>query len=1089
MRILLSSFLLLMASSGLKAQTEQSDSILRTLKEELNYSMVQLKQKPVPAYFMSLRMQDSQTLSISSVFGSASVNDNHSRFIVPNIRIGSKELDNYKFENQGIEQANNRGAQGDGVAISGGPLRQYRDEIWHASMNRYRTAVKRYEEAVAKSRTDAQFEDKSPCFSDAPVESYYEVALSPWVVDTLAWKNKLNRVSSVFKECRMLEEGSANIEFGTIRTYIVNSDGTSVVQNRRSVRIMLQAMVLATDGMQCPLYEDFFGFSEAELPSEEVLVAKAHDIVNRLLALRDAPLADPYAGPAILSGSASGVFFHEIFGHRLESHRMKKGGETFKHMVGERILPASFSVYCDPTQNYYGKQALNGSYKYDDEGVKARRVQNVENGVLKDFLTCRIPIDGFPVSNGHGRASGGNDPVSRQSNLVVQTNQPYTEAQLREMLIKEAKKQGKEYGYFFRTVTSGFTFLDNINAFNVTPVEVFRIYVDGRKDELVRGVNLIGTPLAMFSNITAAGDTPSTFTGSCGAESGWVPISATSPYIYVSKVETQRSNVQKVVAPALKLPEYTKTYGRESGKDTGEIIFKAMEDEMKRTKDSLHLANLPLPYFVDYRFIHGNIANVSASLGGVHRVDYYKSQNSGCINLSLGDKMTTSKMTVGNIDMSIGFPNETDYDMIRRGFWIISDRNYKMALNNMGAKTSMRKVNPLPEEDLQIPEMLELPEREYIEESAVTPIDTALMKRYAAELSAIFADYPRIFDSDVNFNVETKDIYRVTSEGQKLRFARPEIKLNINGNITTSDGSTLYDQFEVVARRIDELPSLDELRQRTREFCELFMKKADAPVVKEFYVGPIMIEDESVVEAISHQVVQTSCIASRDMQKGSAVSSMMLGKRIIDTKMSISQWADTPEYKGQKLLANYKVDVDGVAPKKSLPIIENGILKTLLTGRHPAIGAMESTGNERFQFCSPVSKCTPGIIHVGIDKCVPQASMKRIFLKEAKKAGLDHAYIVKAPKDCWKYLVRVDVNTGKEEIVRVSEIPNPSRSDFMHVTAASKEEFVSNHSHYDYNTVISYIVPRSIIVESIEHSFQKPNRQEGFQLQNPAERK
>ena len=141
MRTLLLSFLLLIASSGLKAQTEQSDSVLRTLKEELNYSMAQLKQKPVPAYFMSLRMQDSQTLSINSDFGSASVNDNHSRVIVPNIRIGSKELDNYKFENQGIEQANNRGAQGDGVAISGGPLRQYRDEIWYASMNRYRTAV------------------------------------------------------------------------------------------------------------------------------------------------------------------------------------------------------------------------------------------------------------------------------------------------------------------------------------------------------------------------------------------------------------------------------------------------------------------------------------------------------------------------------------------------------------------------------------------------------------------------------------------------------------------------------------------------------------------------------------------------------------------------------------------------------------------------------------------------------------------------------------------------------------------------------------------------------------------------------------
>ena len=1089
MRILLSSVLLLMASSGMKAQTAQSDSILQTLKEELNYSMVQLKQKPVPAYFMSLRMQDSQSLSITSVFGAAYVNDNHERFIVPNIRIGTKELDNYKFENQGIADSGNRYAGGDAVCLSGGPLRQYRDEIWNSTMDRYNVAVRRYEEATAKSRTDAEFEDKAPCFSDAPVESYYEEALSPWVVDTLAWKNKLNKVCSVFKECRMLEDGVANVEFGTLRTYIVNSDGTSVVQNRRCARIMLQGMILATDGMQCPLYEDFFGFSESELPSEEELIAKAHDIVDRLLALREAPLADPYAGPAILSGSASGVFFHEIFGHRLETHRMKKGGETFKRMVGQKVLPATFSVYCDPTQRYYGKQPLNGSYLYDDEGVKARRVQNVENGVLKDFLTCRIPIDGFPSSNGHGRASGGNDPVARQSNLVIETNQPYTDAQLREMLIKEAKKQGKEYGYFFRTVTSGFTLTDYLNAFNVTPVEVYRIYVDGRKDELVRGVNLIGTPLAMFSNITAAGDTPSTFTGKCGAESGWVPVSATSPCIYVSKVETQRSIDQKMVPAALSLPEYTQTYGKDAGKDAGEIIFKAMEDEMKRTKDSLHFANLPLPYFVDYKYINGNITYVSASLGGVHSVRHLKNQSQGFINLSLGDKMTTSSMALDNIDMNFTFPNEIDYDMIRRGFWILSDRSYKMALNNMGAKVNMRKSNPLPEEDVNIPEMLELPACEYIEESAVAPVDTALMIKYASELSAIFADYPRIFNSDVNFNAETKDIYRITSEGQKLRFALPELKLNINGNIKTCDGSSLYDQFEVYAKHTSELPSLEELKQRTRDFCELLVKKADAPVVKEFYVGPIMIEDESVVEAISHQVVQTSCIASRDLQKGSSTSSMMLGKRIIDTKLSISQLADTPEYKGQKLLANYKVDVDGVAPKKSLPIIENGILKTLLTGRHPAIGAMESTGNNRFQFSSPVSKCTPGIIHVSIDKCIPQASMKSTFLKEAKKAGLDHAYIVKAPKDCWKYLVRVDVNTGEEEIVRVSEIPNPSRSALMHITAASKDEFVSNHSHYDYNTVISYIVPRSIIVESIEYSFLKPDRQENFQLQNPMERK
>ena len=203
-------------------------------------------------------------------------------------------------------------------------------------------------------------------------------------------------------------------------------------------------------------------------------------------------------------------------------------------------MPVDFQVYCDPTLTRYAGTDLNGHYLYDDEGVRARRVDNVVNGVLKEFLMSRVPLDGFPVSNGHGRASGGGDPVSRQSNLVIETAHPYTESELRQMLIKEAKKQGKEYGYYFNAVTSGFTYTGeggSLNSFNVTPLEVYRVYVDGRPDELVRGVDMIGTPLSMFSNITAAGDQPAVFTGMCGAESGWVPVTACSPMIYVSQVE------------------------------------------------------------------------------------------------------------------------------------------------------------------------------------------------------------------------------------------------------------------------------------------------------------------------------------------------------------------------------------------------------------------------------------------------------------------------------------------------------------------------------------------------------------------------
>ncbi len=289
------------------------------------------------------------------------------------------------------------------------------------------------------------------------------------------------------------------------------------------------------------------------------MVADAKDMVKRVLALRNAPVADPYTGPAMLSGEASGVFFHEIFGHRLEGHRLKEGGETFKKMVGKLVLPKEFQVYCDPTLRHYAGTDLNGYYKYDDEGVKARRVNNVVNGTLKSFLMSRVPLDGFPESNGHGRTSDDKDPVSRQSNLIVETNKPYTEAQMRQMLRAEAKKQGKEYGYYFKTVTSGYTYTGeggSLNSFNVTPLEVYRIFADGRPDQLVRGVDLIGTPLSMFSHITAAGKNASVFTGVCGAESGWVPVTAVSPTIFVTQIETQRRAKSNYVPATLRAPEF-----------------------------------------------------------------------------------------------------------------------------------------------------------------------------------------------------------------------------------------------------------------------------------------------------------------------------------------------------------------------------------------------------------------------------------------------------------------------------------------------------------------------------------------------------
>lgn len=553
-------FLLLASASGVFAQ--QDDKLLQVLKDELNKEMQELQKTENPPYHMNFRVMDEKVVNISANFGVLQgVQEQHTRTLVPQVRVGSMELDNFKYNPMGSPTTTRTSSSKAYLPIEGDNWEDaIRQAIWAETESRYEFAVESYQQAKTKSTVSVADEDKAPCFSEAPVEKYYEAPLpaDKQTIDKEVWEKRMKEVSAAFKEFPQLQMGTAGITFKVLRTYFVNTEGTEVVQNRTYARVMLSASLKADDGMELPLNMDFFAYDPNDLPDNATMIAGVKDMIERLKALDKAPVADPYTGPAILSGPASGVFFHEIFGHRIEGHRLKGGGETFKKMVGEEVLPKEFQVYCDPTMRDYHGVKLNGFYLYDDQGVKARRVDVVKDGVLREFLMSRVPLDGFPQSNGHGRTSGGGDPVSRQSNLVVETTAPYTEADLRQMLIEEAKKQGKEYGYYFRTVTSGFTLTGeggSLNSFNVTPLEVYRVFVDGRPDELVRGVDLIGTPLSMFSNIKAAGDTPSTFTGECGAESGWVPVTASSPMIFCTKIETQRREKSKDLPPILPAPD------------------------------------------------------------------------------------------------------------------------------------------------------------------------------------------------------------------------------------------------------------------------------------------------------------------------------------------------------------------------------------------------------------------------------------------------------------------------------------------------------------------------------------------------------
>src|SRR5437764_1129174 len=314
-----------------------------------------------------------------------------------------------------------------------------------------------------------------------------------------------------------------------------------------------------TDGMLLEASRDFYGATESELPRGVELSKRIDVMVEELLALQKAPVLDPYTGPALLEPEAAGVLFHEAVGNRLEGERQNddKDGRTFKGQVDKPILPFFLSVIDDPTERASGAVSLNGYYRFDDQGVPGQKTVLVDKGVLKTFLMSRAPVQGVPPhSNGHGRSAPGRDPVARMSNLIVESAKTMPWPKLKEALIAEAKRQEKPFGLVIRDVTGGNTDTSGYayQAFKGQPRLVYKVDANTGAETLVRGVEIVGTPLLSINKIIATGDERRVFNGYCGAESGYVPVSTVAPTILVSEIELQRTRKDTGRPPVLPSP-------------------------------------------------------------------------------------------------------------------------------------------------------------------------------------------------------------------------------------------------------------------------------------------------------------------------------------------------------------------------------------------------------------------------------------------------------------------------------------------------------------------------------------------------------
>jgi TldD protein len=537
---------------------------LLALHTELDRAMKELGQKAQPRpYFISYEVFDRNETVISASYGAlVQSSSRRSRLLDTDVRVGDYQLDStHPLRSESFDFGGDLSG-GRAVALP------YADEpgvmraiAWLDTDRKYKAAA----EAFVKIRTQRTLktveEDSSDDFSrEKPIVYLGSSASGTGLsgLDRERWEQRMRVLSGRFQGHARVFDSQVTLQVSTVLRWIVNTEGTLVQDARGYVRVFLQADTRAADGMDLERFEGFDAGSFEALASEEQMAHAADVMIADLEALRDAPLADPYIGPAILEGKAAGVFFHEIFGHRVEGHRQKNEdeGQTFARKVGQPIMPSFVSVYDDPTLTRLGGIDLNGFYRFDDEGVPATRAVLVDRGVLKGFLLSRSPTRGFNQSNGHGRRQEGRQVVSRQGNLVVQPSVTVTLAQLRERLRAEARRQGRPYGLVFKDISGGFTNTarGGPQAFKVLPILVYRVYVDGRRDELVRGADLVGTPLAALTKILAAGDDYQTFNGMCGAESGYVPVSATSPSLLVEQIEVERKDKGNNKPPVLPAP-------------------------------------------------------------------------------------------------------------------------------------------------------------------------------------------------------------------------------------------------------------------------------------------------------------------------------------------------------------------------------------------------------------------------------------------------------------------------------------------------------------------------------------------------------
>jgi TldD protein len=871
------------------------------------------------------------------------------------------------------------------------------ERVWHQAQERYANLRSEVQMAAPRGDSSADFSAAGPVRLERP--------LAVLEIDLEAWRARLVRHAALFLDHPRLVGARVDLEVTTTDRYLVDTGGTRVVTSAPSVRLSVYAETKAEDGMELYLAEVWDRSGPSGLPGEAEVATVIRRLIGNLEALRTAPVTEPYTGPAILLNRAAGVFIHEIFGHRVEGHRQKSDeeGQTYTAKLGERIMPPFLDVYDDPTLTTYAGEDLKGNYEVDDEGVRPERVDLVVQGVLRAFLMSRSPIAAQSFSNGHGRRESGYRPVARQGNLIVQSSKSISYNKLRLQLIDLVKKQKKPYGLIFADISGGFTLTGRSlpQSFKVEPLLVWRVYPDGRPDELVRGVDLVGTPLTSLSRIVAAGDDPAVFDGWCGAESGQVPVSAAAPSLLVSELEVEKRRTSPLAGPLLEPPPRSRPV-----EEGGDPVLAAMEDELTRSMDDLYLPEGDRPYHLRYTITDRNAWILRAYFGAL------------TIDLPTRDRTLTAELRVGDtrvdntrfVTLNRGpwrpeqedLPVAADYGSVRQGLWQATDRAFKDAVARLAAKRSwLRQSAP---KDRPEDYSTDRPLRSLVP-GPPPGLDRDIWRDRLRAATARFRDDPLVGDAQAQLQTDASVRRMLDSDGGLVRAPLALFELVLSARGRASDGSP-----QVVYRLWrtpdpTELPDESALAAAADTLRDELHTLLTAPE-GEPYIGPLLLTGEAS-GAFLAQVLAAGLANPRGPEfeedtfarffDDAGALGRRLNRRVLPEDVQVRDDPALERWAGRSLLGHYTVDEEGL-PAVPLEVVTDGWLRTLPMSRTPTRERTGSNGHGRAAFGLPVLGKPSTLL---VESTAPQseAGMRALLRELAERSQLPYVLVAERLHD------------------------------------------------------------------------------------------